>query len=49
MNNRASSLWLRGATPAQWRALVAATLGWTLDGMDVMLYAFALPGQQGTK
>jgi MFS family permease len=26
----------------QWRALVAAQLGWTLDAMDVMFYAFAL-------
>ena len=26
----------------RWRALVAAFLGWMLDGMDVMLYAFAL-------
>lgn len=28
--------------PVQWRALVASTAGWTLDAMDVMLYAFAL-------
>lgn len=28
--------------PAAWRALVAAFLGWMLDGMDVMLYALAL-------
>lgn len=27
----------------QRRVLVAAGLGWTLDGMDAMLYAFALP------
>jgi len=26
----------------QWRTLFAAQLGWMLDGMDVMLYAFAL-------
>lgn len=26
----------------EWRALIAAFLGWMLDGMDVMLYAFAL-------
>jgi MFS family permease len=25
-----------------WRALAAAFLGWMLDGMDIMLYAFAL-------
>ena len=28
--------------PVQWRALAAAMIGWTLDAMDVMLYAFAL-------
>lgn len=27
----------------QWRTLVAAHLGWMLDGMDMMLYAFAIP------
>lgn len=30
------------ATPLQWRTLFAAGLGWALDAMDVMLYAFAL-------
>ena len=34
--------WYRAATPVQWRTLFAAQLGWMLDGMDVMLYAFAL-------
>jgi MFS family permease len=29
-------------TPLQWRTLAAAALGWLLDAMDVMLYAFAL-------
>jgi MFS family permease len=29
-----------------WRALYAAFLGWMLDGMDVMLYAFALTSLQ---
>jgi len=29
-------------TPAAWRALFAAFLGWMLDGMDIMLFAFAL-------
>jgi MFS family permease len=28
--------------PEAWRALVAAFLGWMLDGMDIMLYALAL-------
>lgn len=31
-----------GVGCAQWRTLTAAGLGWMLDGMDVMLYAFAL-------
>jgi len=30
----------------RWRALHAAFLGWMLDGMDVMLYAFALTALQ---
>jgi len=34
--------WYRDATVAQWKVLFAAMLGWALDGMDVMLYAFAL-------
>ncbi len=34
--------WWRAAEPAARRALVAATAGWMLDAMDVMLYAFAL-------
>lgn len=34
--------WHRDITPAQWRTLLAAWLGWMLDGMDIMLYAFAL-------
>ncbi|MBI1787442.1 MAG: MFS transporter, partial [Acidobacteria bacterium] len=34
--------WYRTITPAQWRTLGAAQLGWMLDAMDVMLYAFAL-------
>jgi MFS family permease len=38
--------WYSSATPRQWRVLVAAMLGWGLDGMDVMLYAFALTSIQ---
>jgi MFS family permease len=34
--------WTREITLQQWRSLVAALLGWMLDGMDIMLYAFAL-------
>jgi MFS family permease len=38
--------WLRSATSAQRRALAAASLGWMLDSMDVMLYAMVLPAVQ---
>ncbi len=34
--------WYRSVTPLQWRTLAAAAMGWLLDAMDVMLYAFAL-------
>jgi putative sialic acid transporter len=34
--------WLSSISRQQWTALVAAQLGWMLDAMDVMLYAFAL-------
>jgi MFS family permease len=37
-----SLTWLREASPEARRALLAATSGWMLDAMDVMLYAFAL-------
>jgi len=37
-----SDAWWRSAGPREWRALGAATAGWMLDAMDVMLYAFAL-------
>ncbi len=40
--NSTSTSWLRNATPRQWTVLSAATFGWALDGMDVMMYAFAL-------
>ena len=35
--------WIRRATAVQKRTLIAASLGWMLDSMDVMLYALALP------
>jgi MFS family permease len=35
--------WLRSATPSQRRVLLAASLGWMLDSMDVMLYALVIP------
>lgn len=34
--------WHRSISRQQWKALLAAQLGWMLDAMDVMLYAFAL-------
>src|SRR5262245_55223568 len=34
--------WYRTVTPAQWRVLAAAKLGWMLDAMDFMLYAMAI-------
>jgi MFS family permease len=34
--------WLVEASPQQKRALLAASLGWMLDSMDVMLYALVL-------
>lgn len=34
--------WFRSISSRQWKTLLAAQLGWMLDGMDVMLYAFAL-------
>ncbi|HLE60254.1 MAG TPA: MFS transporter [Thermoanaerobaculaceae bacterium] len=34
--------WVRTVTSQQWRTLAAAMLGWLLDAMDVMMYAFAL-------
>lgn len=33
---------LKSITRDQWKTLVAAQLGWMLDAMDIMLYAFAL-------
>ena len=35
--------WLTSASPPQRRVLIAASLGWMLDSMDVMLYAMVLP------
>jgi MFS family permease len=34
--------WYDDVTRAQWRTLLAAQMGWMLDAMDVLLYAFAL-------
>ncbi len=42
MTAPAPAPWRKSITKNQWRTLGAAQLGWTLDGMDSMLYAFAL-------
>ena len=34
--------WLREGTPAARRSLLAASLGWMLDGFDIMLYALVV-------
>ena len=34
--------WLREGTPAARRGLLAASLGWMLDGFDIMLYALVI-------
>jgi MFS family permease len=34
--------WYRTITPRQWRALVAAKLGWMLDAMDFVIYVMAI-------
>jgi MFS family permease len=34
--------WLSEGTPAARRALLAASLGWALDGFDIMLYALVI-------
>jgi len=36
--------WLQQASAMQRRVLLAASLGWMLDSMDVMLYALVVPG-----
>lgn len=35
--------WYHGIEPSAWRSLFAAGAGWMLDGMDVMLFAMAMP------
>ena len=48
MNDPTNSLpvagqpWWREVTAPQRKALIAATLGWVLDSMDVLLYAIVL-------
>ncbi|MGH6629962.1 MAG: MFS transporter, partial [Burkholderiales bacterium] len=38
----ASTSFLLGASSAERRALLASTLGWMLDGMDVTLYTMVI-------
>ena len=35
-------MWLNEATPDQKRALLAGSLGWMLDSMDILLYSMVL-------
>ncbi|MBI4428922.1 MAG: MFS transporter [Ignavibacteriales bacterium] len=42
MTSPVASSWYKAITREQWKTLFAAQLGWMLDAMDVMLYAFAL-------
>ncbi len=34
--------WYREVNANQWKALLAASLGWTLDGMDIMIYSMII-------
>jgi hypothetical protein len=34
--------WIKEGTPAARRSLLAASLGWMLDGFDIMLYALVV-------
>jgi MFS family permease len=40
--NSSKSHWYRAITAGQRKALISASLGWMLDGMDIMLYAMVL-------
>jgi MFS family permease len=42
MKESAPEAWYREVSPQQRRALIAASLGWMLDSMDVMLYSMVL-------
>ena len=34
--------WYKDINAQQWKAFIAAFLGWTLDAMDLLLFAFAV-------
>ena len=42
MTSATAQVWYLTISREQWKTLLAAQLGWLLDAMDVMLYAFAL-------
>src|SRR5262245_42919245 len=42
VNPMPTQAWHQSIAREQWKSLSAAMLGWMLDAMDVMLYAFAL-------
>ncbi len=42
MSKAQTTTWYHTISRTQWKSLLAAQLGWMLDAMDVMLYAFAL-------
>ncbi len=46
MTTAATLPWYRSVDRMHWKVLFAAQAGWMLDGMDVMLYAFALTAIQ---
>jgi MFS family permease len=41
-SKEAEMSWFSSISPAQRRTLISASLGWMLDGMDIMLYAMVL-------
>src|SRR2546423_11583006 len=46
MSDTTNARWYSDVTTPRWKTLFAASAGWALDGMDVMLYAFALTAIQ---
>jgi MFS family permease len=46
LNSESRTFWQLAAEPARRNALLAASLGWMLDSMDVMLYSMVIPAAQ---
>ena len=46
LNTESSTFWQLAAEPARRNALLAASLGWMLDSMDVLLYSMVIPAAQ---